>query len=276
MGNEKVKTSFHHVWEVLMPFLLYYIVYNAAFIVLAFLLQVGMEHFGEDFQDFMLQNAQTVNGIVGGFSMIAGILPLTGMLRRELSVRSQGNEKKGMQGRLRWTEILLVIALAVASSLGLNVLLSLTGAVNSSAAFREISDRQFGVVFGVGIILYGVLSPLAEEVVFRGLMYNRMRKMFPLPLAVAVSGFLFGCYHGNLVQGIYGTCMGILIAYVYERFGSFLAPVLFHAAANIAVYVVGNYAAAHDLIFRPGVCAALLAFSAAGIVLCRRNYRIDK
>ncbi len=271
-----MKTSFHHVWEVLMPFLLYYIVYNAAFIVLAFLLQVGMEHFGEDFQDFMLQNAQTVNGIVGGFSMIAGILPLTGMLRRELSVRSQENEKKGMQGRLRWTEILLVIALAVASSLGLNVLLSLTGAVNSSAAFREISDRQFGVVFGVGIILYGVLSPLAEEVVFRGLMYNRMRKMFPLPLAVAVSGFLFGCYHGNLVQGIYGTCMGILIAYVYERFGSFLAPVLFHAAANIAVYVVGNYAAAHDLIFRPGVCAALLAFSAAGIVLCRRNYRIDK
>ncbi len=89
-----------------------------------------------------------------------------------------------------------------------------------------------------GLFLYGILSPLVEEAVFRGLIYNRMKRCFNYPIALILSSLLFGCYHGNLVQAVYGTLLGIIIAYTYELYESFAAPVLFHTVANVSVYVL--------------------------------------
>jgi membrane protease YdiL (CAAX protease family) len=90
----------------------------------------------------------------------------------------------------------------------------------------------------VGLVLYGLISPLAEEAVFRGVIYNRMKRCFQKRTALLFSALLFGLYHGNMVQALYGTLMGIIIAVVYDRYESFAAPVLFHAVANISVYVM--------------------------------------
>lgn len=250
---EKGKSSFYKVWDVLLPFLLYYVAYNAAFILIAFLTNVGMERFGEGFRSFMLGNAENVNGVAGGLSMLAGILPLIRAFQGELAVR---------EGSLRWQQLLLTVVLAFSFSLGLNVLMSVSGIAGMSESFQRTGSSQFGVSFGVGIFLYGVISPLVEEIVFRGLMYNRMRKYYPIPVAVLVSGILFGCYHGNLVQGIYGACMGILLAFVYESCGSFLAPLLFHAVANITVYIVGNVDVLHKFLFQMFPAVILLAIAA--------------
>ena len=56
-------------------------------------------------------------------------------------------------------------------------------------------------------------------------------------MAVIGSALLFGAIHGNLVQMLYGTIMGIIMAILYEKYGKLLAPILFHGAANIAIYV---------------------------------------
>jgi len=53
-----------------------------------------------------------------------------------------------------------------------------------------------------------------------------------------ISALLFGVFHGNIVQGIYGTLMGLLIAYVYEKYDNFIAPVIIHVAANFSVYIL--------------------------------------
>jgi len=55
---------------------------------------------------------------------------------------------------------------------------------------------------------------------------------------LVVSSLFFGCYHGNLVQAVYGSLLGLLIAYTYEKYKSFAAPVLFHAAANVSVFAM--------------------------------------
>lgn len=79
-----------------------------------------------------------------------------------------------------------------------------------------------------------VLAPLSEELIFRGMMYRRIRNYLGIPAAVLLSAAAFGIYHTNVVQFIYATVLGILFALLYEKTGTLIVPVLCHAAANAA------------------------------------------
>lgn len=59
-----------------------------------------------------------------------------------------------------------------------------------------------------------------------------------MPYAVVLSGLAFGLFHGNLVQAVYATVIGCLLALVYEWYGTIAAPMLFHSVANLFVYVM--------------------------------------
>ena len=255
------QTSLQKAWEVLFPYLLYYLTYNAVYLILAFVYQVTLGNFGGAYGAFVRSHAATVAGVMNGLCMLVGILPLVPMLKREL--RERGGVVKG-SGIM--TALTAVLAFSV--SLGLNALFTLIGFVDSSQAYREVAGRQYGVAFAVGVILYGLISPLAEEVVFRGVIYNRLRRFYGSTVGIVVSGVLFGVFHGNPVQGVYGACLGMLMAYLYERSGSFLIPILFHAVANLAVYTTAQI---DRVQFTPAGCAVLLAVS-IGCVLAERRF----
>ena len=209
-------TSFQKVWAVLFPYLLYYLAYSAVYIMLAFIQEVLMGSQNESWRKFMTQNAGTVSGVMSGLGMMFGIFPLIPMLKKELFWRAGmcgnagGSDRVGLIKEMLFTGIL-----ACTSSLGLNILLTLTGFSDSSQSYQEVAKQQYGVAFVVGLILYGLISPLAEEVVFRGVIFNRTRRFYGPALAIVISGLFFGAFHGNLVQGVYGGCMGILMAYLY-------------------------------------------------------------
>lgn len=283
--NQEKKSSFYKMWDVLQPFVIYYFLHMVVFYLLAFLFQVSLEIFGENYAAFTMAHAETVTGIVSGASMLIAAAPLFPMLKRELQERRMQESAMHTRAAKSYTDssqnqqavmILLTVILAVTSSVGLNILLSLTGLVDASDNFQEVTKRQFGVAFGIGIILYGIVSPLAEEIVFRGLLYNRMRKYYPLWATVAVSGLLFGLYHGNMVQGIYGSCMGILMAYLYERTGRFFIPLLFHAAANISVYSIACVPGLQEELFWVVNCVILLTISGICIICLEKIIRFEK
>ena len=92
---------------------------------------------------------------------------------------------------------------------------------------------QFDTPVWLGIISYGILAPLGEEIVFRGVVYGQLRKVLKVPYAVVLSGLAFGLFHGNLVQAVYATVIGCLLALVYEWYGTIAAPMLFHSVANL-------------------------------------------
>lgn len=272
-GGTEGLNALQKVWEVLFPYLLYYLAYSAAYIVLAFLQEAMMKSRDDEYRRFMTDQAATVAGVMGGLGMMFGILPVIPMLKKELRLRGSlyddGIEKKGKN---LVKELLFTGILAFTSSLGLNILLTLTGFAGSSQTYQEVADSQYGVAFAVGLILYGLISPLAEEVVFRGVIFNRMRRLYGPVLAIVASGLFFGAFHGNMVQGVYGGCMGILMAYLYERSGRFAVPFFFHLSANLAVYITAYAEAFQGILFTPVVCAILLA-AAAGCIVMERRFR---
>lgn len=90
------------------------------------------------------------------------------------------------------------------------------------------------------IIGLGLMVPLAEELVFRGLVYNRMKKILSIKWSIIFSAVLFAVYHGNPIQMIFAFPMALALTAVYEYGGRFCFPVLFHIGSNLAA-IVSNY-----------------------------------
>ncbi|MDE7342290.1 MAG: CPBP family intramembrane metalloprotease [Lachnospiraceae bacterium] len=246
------------VGMILQPFLIYYIIRFITVVLLTYLVTITVQKAGGAVETLFAEQKATVNAIIGGIAMLAGILPMFSDFRREVKNDNKCNYEKKKDknncheinnnkvnnnvcnaGMVRTLfRILITITLAFASSIAINILFISFRLTENSASYSQVAAHQYGVFFPIGLFLYGVVSPLAEEIVFRGILYNRMKKMISAALSLVLSALLFGLYHGNTVQAAYGFLMGMLIAYTYEKCGDFLYAFLFHAAANISVYVI--------------------------------------
>ena len=149
-------------------------------------------------------------------------------------------EGSGMQTELKIRRIKrdwpLILAASLALSLGLNIVLIFLGFANSSESYQRVAGVQYSVSLPVGLVIYGILMPFTEEVLFRGIIQNRIMRYYPKVLGIFLSALLFGCYHGNPVQIIYAFFMGLSIALVYEDYQRLSAPVLMHCGANLLIY----------------------------------------
>ena len=102
-----------------------------------------------------------------------------------------------------------------------------------SKNFEPVADLLYTGNFLLELLTVGVLTPIVEELIFRGLIYRRLRWSLDARWAAVLSAMLFAVFHGNLLQGIYAFGIGLLMAFVYERYHHILAPVLIHVGANL-------------------------------------------
>lgn len=92
------------------------------------------------------------------------------------------------------------------------------------------------------LAMVGIVAPIVEEVVFRGLLYGWLRARFGVFLATGASALLFALAHGILILVPALLAIGIVLARVYERSGSLWPPIIVHGAFN-AIMVIALYAA---------------------------------
>ncbi|MBQ8576368.1 MAG: CPBP family intramembrane metalloprotease [Clostridia bacterium] len=84
-------------------------------------------------------------------------------------------------------------------------------------------------------------APLAEELIFRGLIYTRLRRGMPVGIAALLSALAFGALHGTMLHLLYTIPMGIILCLFYEKYRSLWAPVLLHMGFNLCGCVLGYY-----------------------------------
>jgi membrane protease YdiL (CAAX protease family) len=77
-----------------------------------------------------------------------------------------------------------------------------------------------------------VLAPLAEEALFRGLLYGGLRTRLPAWLAAVISAVLFGGAHMNASLFLPLALAGLILAMVYERTHSLWPSTVAHATLN--------------------------------------------
>lgn len=147
---------------------------------------------------------------------------------------NQYNQLPG--GRLRIGMVVLgyfVLVLGMAFFGHLNVLLfHQTQTANNQALAQLLNHNQLAtVVFAISSF---TLTPVAEELIFRGVLTNLFFKPTWFWPKVVLSGLVFSFAHisTNIVSFCTYCFMGMVLAYVYRRSGSLKNSIALHALNN--------------------------------------------
>ena len=94
----------------------------------------------------------------------------------------------------------------------------------------------------VVLMLVVVIGPIAEELLFRGVIYGGLRSSFSVSQATVISAAIFGIYHKNMVQGVYAAIFGMILAYIFEKTQTIWGSALMHMTFNLSAYLVKGLA----------------------------------
>lgn len=147
-------------------------------------------------------------------------------------------------------------------------------------SFWAQSTERFNSIFpplGPGNFVFMMLSlvllgPVVEELLFRGLVFNALERAGSGWLSVIGSAVLFGLFHGEAVQVIYTSLMGLVAGLVYRRTR--------RLDLTIAIHIINNLLSAGiseiESSFLSGMVDLLLLLMIVPMLLILVKDRIDK
>ena len=97
-----------------------------------------------------------------------------------------------------------------------------------AAVSGEILDTPFLVM----LALMGILGPLSEELVCRGIIYHGYKRTGTMMQALVLSSMIFALMHMNFNQAAYAFVIGIAMVLLVEATGSIWSSILVHITFN--------------------------------------------
>lgn len=105
-----------------------------------------------------------------------------------------------------------------------------------------------------------IISPIAEELIFRGVLLNQLRLIVPMTFSILISSILFASLHsfGSVTAAfIFAVCMAIL----YLKTDNILVPIFAHFLNNLiaeSIVIIDQ----SNVLFTDGVVMSVMAFLA--------------
>lgn len=131
-----------------------------------------------------------------------------------------------------------VCAIGILASAGLSKLVTVVnidGVLGNYAKINNAFEKNSLIIQIITLVMAG---PVCEEIIFRGIMFNRIKEYTSKTVAIYIQAVVFAVYHFNLVQGIYAFLIGIMLAYVYEKYETFAASILLHIFVNLTALIM--------------------------------------
>ena len=263
------------IWRLIYPGLLYYgicfVVQFVSVAVISFQTMMGYEasELESKMTDIMTDVMTKTLSVALDIQVLGAILTIPFLLlfyrKDRIRDRLAGRETK-VVFRPPVFSYLLIPILGAALCLAGNNLILISGLYTVSEEYETVANLLYGGKLVLEVVGVGVIVPIAEELIFRGLVYRRLREYSQVGWAAFISALIFGIYHGNLVQGVYAFCLGLLLVYVYERYHSMLAPILLHAAANI-LSVAGSELDFLDRIYKSAAAFWILTILCCALII---------
>ena len=227
-NSGKLNTNDSVVMGLVMPLIVYYVIHNAWVIAGLSVLELAVSS-----GKYLFLNEKIL-------FLLRTFIKMSGMVIGGLSVYPYFKRQKAMEMKkgLSLKEGAALIFIGAVLALGINYIFVLTGLPQNNEQYQQVAEVQFALPLWLAFLFYGIISPMVEEMVFRGIACSWLGQHMSRGMTVAGSALLFGAFHGNLVQMLYASIMGVVLALVYQKYRNLTAPVLLHAAANVAVYFV--------------------------------------
>ncbi|MCK4667120.1 CPBP family intramembrane metalloprotease [Candidatus Dependentiae bacterium] len=127
---------------------------------------------------------------------------------------------------------------------GLNIIVSEVD--NITRWFFPVPDFLKGLMelyLSSGFLLYfiiGVIAPLTEEYLFRGLVINGFRENYSKTTTIIVSALIFSLMHLNPYQLFAAFTTGVLLAWIVLKTNSLVPCIIIHSFFNLLNDIVGT------------------------------------
>jgi membrane protease YdiL (CAAX protease family) len=156
---------------------------------------------------------------------------LLGLRRRHLSWQAVGVRSPT---RIWWQSSLWIGLLAIPiSGFIASLIQQVLGLPQVNPQISFLAPEGFSWFGAIGMFLFGgIIDPFAEELVFRGVLYQWLRDRFGMWPGILVSALIFGLAHGDIAVGGAAAVLGVVLAWVYEKSHSIWPPVIIHAINN--------------------------------------------
>jgi len=103
-------------------------------------------------------------------------------------------------------------------------------------------DSILFVILGAGLI-----APIYEEILFRGLIYGQLRQVMPLYAALILQALVYAYFQPSLSLSFIGFGSGLIYAILYIRIGSLWAPIIVQTSAMSLIFIT-KYVGWHEAI----------------------------
>lgn len=181
-------------------------------------------------------------GYLGQVIVLTGISDLLAMMfalwfyRKDRMRRVYGRLIPAPPGeRMHVMEVPLLLFMGAGLASYANILVGMIQVFFQIDEYQNLMEAiTAGKSLGMMIFWMGIVAPAAEEIICRWLVYLRLRDFMGIAASVLISGAVFGIYHGNIVQAVYGGILGMVFALILEMSGNLWSCVLLHMGANTA------------------------------------------
>lgn len=146
--------------------------------------------------------------------------------------------KKGKpipQKKMKAGSVFIAFFMAYAMAMITNIIgLLLTSIINAFQSGVDTTNLQDTLLAlpSVWLVLFVCVgAPIFEELIFRKALVDRAIYCGE-GIAIAMSGVMFGLFHGNLNQFVYAAALGAFFAFIYVRTGKIRYTMILHAMVN--------------------------------------------
>ena len=185
----------------------------------------------------------TVVSVLLNILIIGGGAYLVGVRRKKISWASLGiSPPKWQPIYLLWAFLAVVILIPIRGGIGGVVEWLIKGNLDSLEMRGELlsagSDTWYGFLFMLAGV--GVAAPIAEELFFRGLLYDWIRQRVSVPWSVVISSLLFALAHPDSIAVMTSAfIMALVLAAAYEHTKSLWLSIAMHVITNsMSVFMI--------------------------------------
>ena len=215
--------------------------------------------------------------VVTFISIVLFGLPVFYLLMKRLP-----DSPKGPVQRLKISTFIVIFFICAAAMYITNLfsvlIVYLLSILKGQEIINPINEVMLNGNFILTIIYAAFIAPVVEELIFRSILLNKLRRFGDLP-AILLSGLAFGCFHFNLSQFFYATVLGCIFAYVTIRTNTIKYAIILHVMINFIASAITPLVSGGNIFAALALSAWVFSAIIIGIlflVLSLKKIRLEK
>lgn len=98
----------------------------------------------------------------------------------------------------------------------------------------EVGGTKEAILAFIALV---IIAPIAEELLFRGFLFQGLKKKIDYRVAIAISAVLFGLAHMQLNVGVDTAVLGVFLAWLMHKTNNIAVPIALHMIKNFVAFL---------------------------------------